>query len=55
MKWLDDMKLDLRDIARKHSDIKAVASGDPKKIAKRFLIRKPAGRLFGKLSSKLLK
>lgn len=55
MGWLDDVKLDLRDIARKRSDLKAIASGNPKKIAKRFLITKPAGRLFGKAMSKLIK
>lgn len=55
MGWLNDAKLDLRDIARKHSDLKAITSGNPKKIAKRFLLRKPAGRLFGKAMSKLIK
>jgi hypothetical protein len=34
-------------------DVNAVASGDPEKVVKRFLIRKPLGRVFGRVMRRI--
>jgi hypothetical protein len=34
-------------------DVDAITSGDPERMAKRFLIRKPLGRLFGRVMRRI--